>query len=241
MRRFFPLALMLTFVPLQAQSPANFDVVSIKPNHSGDAASDTNTAPGRLSLVNVTPLSLILRAFGVRGFQIVGYPDWVASTRFDVVAVTGDNRVLNDQDRQPLMQRLLADRWHFRYHRETRELGVYSLAVVDASKLVRHEGPGQYAMKVEPNAGRVVLRSTRGNIGRLVEILSGFSGRVVIDDTALSGEYDFTLEWVQDPSADAGGPTLFTALREQLGLRLDSVKRPMPVIVVDTIEQPSEN
>ena len=89
MRRTLVLALTLAMAPLQAQSPPAFDVVSIKPNRSGAPGSDTNTFPGRISLVNVTPLSLILRAFGVQGFQIVGYPDWVASTRFDVVSGHG--------------------------------------------------------------------------------------------------------------------------------------------------------
>lgn len=76
---------------------------------------------------------------------------------------------------------------------------------------------------------------------RLVEILSGFSGRVVSNDTGLGGEYDFTLEWIQDANATDSGPSLFTALREQLGLRLVSAERPAPVIVIDQIERPSEN
>ena len=78
-------------------------------------------------------------------------------------------------------------------------------------------------------------------MGRMVEILGGFAGGVVSDDTGLGGEYDFTLECVQDAAANAAGPTLFTALREQLGLRLVSAEKPTPVIVVDHIERPSEN
>ena len=96
-------------------------------------------------------------------------------------------------------------------------------------------------MKVEPTGGRIVVRSTRGNIGRLVEILSRYTDRLVFDDTSLTGEFDFTLEWLQDPGADVAGPTLFTALREQLGLRLVSTRRAIPVIVVDHLERPSAN
>jgi uncharacterized protein (TIGR03435 family) len=234
------LALPLICATLTAQGPAALEVVSIKPNRTGAAASDTNTTPGRLSFINVTPLSLIRRAFGVQDFQITGLPDWAASERFDVVAVLDRSTVLNDQDRQPFLLRMLADRWSLRFHRESREHGVYSLVVADASRLKPHTGAGSYAMNVEPG-DRVALRSTRGNIGRLVEILSRYTDRVVIDDTGLTGEYDFTLEWVQNPAVDGASPTLFTALREQTGLRLDPARRTMPVIVIDSIDRPSTN
>jgi len=234
------LAAALAVTPLQAQSPNTFDVVSIKPNRSGAQASETDTTPGRVSVLNATPLSLLLRAFGVSAFQIVGAPDWVRTERYDVVATVPDGRVLNDQDRQTFFEKMLAERWQLRYHRETRSLRVYSL-VNDGSKLVQHTGPGEYGMKVELAGPRVILRSTRGNMGRLVEILRGYVGNVVTNDTGLGGEYDFTLEWVQDAASDAPGPSLTTALREQLGLRLVSAEKPAPVVVIDRIERPSEN
>src|SRR5262245_21027247 len=135
---------------------------------------------------------------------------------------------------------MLAERWQLRYHRETRNLRVYSL-VNDGAKLVPHAGPGEYGMKVELAGPRVILRSTRGNMGRLAEILTGNVGGTVIDDTKLTGEYDFTLEWAQDARADDAGPSLFTALRERLGLRLVSAEKPAPVVVIDRFERPSEN
>jgi uncharacterized protein (TIGR03435 family) len=227
-------------VPLQAQSPATFEVVSIKPNKSGAPSSETDTSPGRISVVNGTPLSLLLRAFGVTAFQIVGAPDWVATERYDVVATVPDGRVLNDQERQPFFEKMLTERWQLRYHRETRNLRVYSL-VNEGSKLTARAGPGEYGMKVERAGPRVILRSTRGNTQRLVEILGGFVGGVVSNDSGLGGEYDFTLEWIQDAAAADAGPTLFTALREQLGLRLVSAEKPAPVIVIDRIERPSAN
>jgi uncharacterized protein (TIGR03435 family) len=240
----FPLlpAALLLVVPLQAQSPATFDVVSIKPNTSGAAASETDTTPGRIQLINVTPLSLLLRAFGVMGFQIAGAPGWLATERYDVVASIAGGVQLTEQTRQPLMRQMLVERWRLRYHQETRSIPVYSLvASNDGSKLTPHTGAGVYTMKVEVAGPRRVLRSTRGNVARLVEILTGAAGRLVINDTELGGEYDFTLEWVQDASADDPGASLFTALREQLGLRLVSADKPAPVIVIDHIERPSDN
>lgn len=242
MRYLAVLAATVLIVPLQAQSSKTFDVVSIKPNRSGAAASETETTPGRLNLINVTPLSLLLRAFGVLTPQIVGAPGWLATERYDVVASVPGGAVLTDQTRQAYMERMLTDRWRLRYHRETRNIPVYALVTANEGvRMITHTGPGEYGMKVERAGPRVILRSTRGNMPRLVEILSGFSGRVVSNDTGLGGEYDFTLEWIQDANATDSGPSLFTALREQLGLRLVSAERPAPVIVIDQIERPSEN
>src|SRR5258705_13139920 len=86
---------------LFGESSANFEAFAIKPNRSGAPGSDTNTTPGRLSLVNVTPMSLILRAFGVQTSQIINTPAWVATERFDVVAVTAGAERLTDKERQP--------------------------------------------------------------------------------------------------------------------------------------------
>jgi len=235
-------AAVLLVPPVWAQPQDSFEVVSIKPNKTGSPGSETDTTPGRLSLINVTPLSLLLRAFGVSAFQIADAPEWTRTERYDVVATVADGRVLTDQARRPFVEKMLVDRWQLRYHRETRNLRVYSLvAANEGVKLVPHTGPGEYGMKVELAGPRVVLRSTRGNMGRLAEILGGYAGGTVTNDTTLAGEYDFTLEWAQDARPDDAGPSLFTALREQLGLRLVVAEKPAPVIVIERIERPSEN
>ena len=227
-----------------AQSPEkSFEAVSIKRNRTAAVASDTNTTPGRLSLVNVTMLSVVLRAFGVMGPQVVGAPDWLRNERYDILAVTGDGAALTDVSRRAYLQRLLAERCRFTFHREMREIRVYSLVPArDGPKVAAHAGPGEYAMRVQPaDDGRLRLRSTRGNMPRLAEILTGQVGELVIDQTGLSGEYDFTLEWAPVLNESAGGASLFTALAEQLGLKLDSGKRPMDAIVIDRIERPTED
>ena len=127
MRFSIALAATLLITSVQAQSPAGFEVVSIKPNRTGAPGSETDTTPGRVNVINATPLSLLLRAFGVSNFQIVGAPDWAATERYDVVATVPDGRVLNDQERRPFFEKMLAERWQLRYHRETRNLRVYSL------------------------------------------------------------------------------------------------------------------
>jgi len=227
-----------------AQSPAkSFDAVSIKRNHTGDAASDTNTTPGRLSLVNATTMSVIIRAFGVMAPQVVGAPGWLTSERYDILAVTGDGTALTDDSRRAFLQNLLTERFRLSVHRETREIRVYSLVPVkDGHRLVAHVGPGDYAMRVQPTAdGRRRLQSTRGNLPRLAEILTGQLGELVVDRTGLLGQYDFTLEWAPSPNDSVGGASLFTAVVEQLGLRLESGKQPMEAIVIDRIDRPTED
>src|SRR5438132_1691412 len=101
---------------LWAQSEGKFDAVSIKPSKTGQS-SDTNTSPGRLSLVSVTPLSLLLRALGVQERQIIGAPGWASTERYDVIAVTGGADRLTDKERQPFLQAMLTERFQLRFHR----------------------------------------------------------------------------------------------------------------------------
>jgi uncharacterized protein (TIGR03435 family) len=238
------LAVVAGVASITAQSADKaFDAVSIKRNRTGAAASETNTTPGRLSLVNATMLSVVLRAFGVMPQQVAGAPDWLTGERYDLLAVTGDGAALTDESRRAYLQHLLAERCGFRFHREMREIRVYALMPSkDGHTLAPYAGTGEYAMRVQPaDDGRLRLRSTRGNMPRLAEILTGQIGELVTDRTGLSGQYDFTLEWVPTLHDGAAGPSLFTALVEQLGLRLESAKRPMEAIVIDRIERPSED
>ena len=235
-------AIATSFVSAQPPDRA-FEVSSIKRNRTGAPGADTNTTPGRLSLINATLQSVILRAFGVLNQQVIGTPEWVRAERYDILAVTGDSTALTDETRQKYLQALLVDRCALSFHRETRELRVYSLVSLKDGGTVRpHTGPGEYAMRVQPtDDGRLRLSSTRGNMKRLVEILSGQLGDLVTDRTGLSGEYDFTLEWMPDVNGAGADPSLFTALIEQLGLRLDSAKSQVPVVVIDRIERPTED
>ena len=227
---------------LPAQAVRRFEAVSIKPNRSGAEASDTTTTPGRITLINVTPISLIRRAFGIQDSQIIGASNWLMTERFDLIAVTGGPESLSDRERQSFFQTLLADRFGFKHHEEIRELRAYTLVIgKKGTKLFPSTSTGEYAMKLTAESGRQILRSTKGNIPRLVEILSRVTGRTVTDQTGLSAQYDFTLEWSPDHEGAETGPSLFTAVQEQLGLRLEPAKVPTRVIVIDAFERPSVN
>ena len=239
----FALAIAAWFLPalLSGQS-TRFEAASIKPNRSAAEASDTNSTPGRISLINVTLISILRRAFGVLDSQILGAPSWLSSERFDIVAVSGGHDALSDKGRQPFLQALLADRFGLKYHEETRELRAYSLmSAKQGVKLRPSQVPGEYGMTTTIEQGRQILHSTRGNIPRLIEILSRLTGAIITDQTGLSGQYDFKLVWTPSEDTQGTGPSLFAALQDQLGLILKPVKAAVRVIIIDHIDRPSPN
>jgi uncharacterized protein (TIGR03435 family) len=219
-----------------------FEVVSIKPSRSLEVSSETDTTPGRLSIANATGLSLIRRAFGVLDQQVLGAPGWAKTERFDVLAVTAGAGVLTDRQRQPFVRKVLEERFGLKWHMEKRTFPVLLLTkATSGSKVAQHQGPGEYSMRVEAAPDHLTLRSVRGTVARLVEILSRLTGRIVIDETGLRGEYDFTLTWAQEQNLESAGPSLFTALREQAGLNLVSTRRLVNAVMIDHIDRPSPN
>jgi uncharacterized protein (TIGR03435 family) len=222
---------------------APFEVVSIKRHRTpATASSGTNKMPTPLNLVDVTLLSVIHRAFGVVGPQIIGAPDWLFRERYDIVGMTADGDELSADCHRAYLQSVLDDRCQFLFHRETRRMPTYSLRQsMNGPKLAVSDGSGEYGMRVRPtDEGGRRLRST-GNMAQLVEVLTGEVGEVVADRTGATGEYDFTLEWMPDADDGDSGPSLFTALTQQLGLRLVAANCLVQAIVIDRIERPIEN
>jgi uncharacterized protein (TIGR03435 family) len=233
--------LLLALASLSAHAQS-FDVVSVRPNNSGSGGSSENTNPGRVVAVNVPTSWLIEQAFGVKAFQISGGPGWLTTDNYDLNATTGTTKDLNDQELRPYFLALLADRYGFRFHRETREMPIYSLLVAKTgAKMTAHAGEGDSSNQISNKSGRSSIASIDISMAHLADLLSGRVDRVVIDHTELPGGYDLTLQWAPNPTDNTTDPSLFTALQEQLGLRLESAKGPTEFIVVDNLERPSEN
>jgi uncharacterized protein (TIGR03435 family) len=233
--------LLLAALPALAQSPA-FEVASIKLNNSGSGRGTETTGPGRVTFVNTNISSLIQQAFGIKGFQISGAPGWVTSDQFDVSATTGTSKDLSDIELEPYFESLLAERFHLRYHRETKEMQVYALGVAKTgTKLTAHAGAGDNSTGINNGPAKTTMKSINISMSVFAGTLGGRLDRMVIDNTGLTGGYDLTLEWAPNPSPDSTEPSLFTALQEQLGLKLESTKAPVEIIVIDNIERPSEN
>jgi uncharacterized protein (TIGR03435 family) len=220
-----------------AAPPPTFEAASIKPSNADSRNSANNTSPGRINFQNVTLKRCLESAYGVPKAQVVGGPEWLDEYRYDIVATAPSG----DQDLMPMLQALLADRFKLALHRETRPLRGYALTVgKDGLKMK----PSEPETKARTNNSRGSIDAMACPMDHLALKLSAALNAPVADLTQTPGAFDFTLKWTPDeiktPDADAP-PSIFTALQEQLGLRLEARKVPMEVLVIDHVEPPSAN
>ncbi len=247
---------------------AQFDVVSIKRAAEGGTGGTFAAMPGgRLYVVNNPVVNLIQNAYDLPFYRITGAPDWVIADRYDLEAKTEGTPSRSDM--MVMMQALLADRFGLKVHRVTKEDPVYILTVAkggpklsqfkEGSCVDRSPGAVLSPMEKRPNCGNNLLRqrgvniawvATRIDMGSLVGALGRIVRRPVIDRTGLTRDFfDINVELpplepevgVSDPSAVNGGVSVFTVLREQLGLTLESAKGPVEYLVVDAVARPTEN
>ena len=248
--------------PPPAASPA-FDAASIKPNRSAESRRSFRIEPGgNVTASNVTLRHLMWNAYQVQDFQIIGGPSWAATERYDIVARAGENP--RPEQVRLMLRSLLADRFKLKVQAATRDLPIYALVMARADG---RTGPrlraaeGACAGTVDPAApgpgsgcgstvGNGTLRTGGLSMPRLAGELTGFLGRRVEDRTGLAGNFAIELEWSPELQAEpgqppaAGGdarPSIFTAVQEQLGLRLESRTGPVSVIVIESVERPSED
>lgn len=232
-----------------------YTVATVKPG-TDDGHFSFQLMPDGVSIAGVTMQMILREAFHTDDDRIVGSPGWVKSRKFDIQAKVDAADApkldhLNPDQRRSMLVPLLVERFNLKYHHETRELPMYSLVIAKGGVKMKeskpddpsdNEGSGQHFLRFK---GRGHLESKGTNVPMLVSTLSMQLGRSVVDKTGLSGGYDFTLQWTPDdaaPSADdAVGPSLFTALQEQLGLKLESDKALAEVIVIDHLDMPSPN
>lgn len=238
--------------PVGAQTPAanlSYEVSSIKLNNSGSGNSSGDFGP-RLRATNYTLKSLVLLAYRIPEFQLMGGPDWLGTLRFDIEAKTADGVQLHDPEQNlSLIRSLLEDRFQLKVHRETREGAVFNLVVVkNGSKLapaVDNGAPRSGGMRGGPDTAE--MTGTGNSIEDLIGRLAPQVGRPVIDKTNLTGKFDFKMTFNPRPlvSADSSKqsavPDIFTAIQEQLGLKLESAKGPVEVLVIDSVQKPSDN
>jgi uncharacterized protein (TIGR03435 family) len=264
----------------QSAARPQFEAASIKPSTNMQFMA-VRPQPGRFS-ANATVTLLIVNAYSVQNFQIVGLPSWADSERFEVEAKAEGNA--NREQILLMVQSLLEDRFRMRAHRESKEMPVYELvAARNGLKLPAiHDGacvepptdmpansPGARMRPPEPGpaplppCGRVAVRLSPGGaqmqggkvaMSELARSLSAIMGRTVVDRTGVKDPFDLKVEFLPDQAtgsipppppgsatAESGLPSITTALQEQLGLRLQSTRGPVDVLVIDHIERPSAN
>jgi len=238
--RIVPSALLLTTLLLKA---ASFEVATIKPADPGaGGSSGEDGREGRLRVYNVTLKRCIRYAYAIAEDQIVGGPKWIDNLRYDIVAKadhpTGEPELLR------MLQSLLANRFKLEFHHESRSLPGYALTAVKGGIKAQASDPNRHS---GANGGRGFIDAVASPLSELTIRLSALLGRPVVDMTGETRKFDFHLRWTPDDtqtgadSATPDGPSLFTALQEQLGLKLDSRKVPVDVLVVDRAELPSDN
>lgn len=263
------------------QTPARpaFEVASVKLAPPGAYGTDIETDPGgRVSLHNMALRDMIVVAWGIEPFQILGGPPWIDSVRYDVTAKPA---ALPKRGEIPLMiQSFLVERFQLAIHHETQTLPIYSLVLARKDGKL---GPGLAEAKEgsctkfdpvnppSPPETGAAPRRWCGNssvnpshltaigvpIANLIPLFSQVLERTIVDKTGLTGSFDVGMAWTPDETQamkwqmppgvpapappDPGGPSIFTAIQEQLGLKLESSKGPVDVVIVDRAEKPSEN
>ena len=225
----------------------DWEVATVKPSDP-NYKFDYFTVRGRHVIVkNQTVESMLRRAYGLQRSQFIGLPDWVRTEHFDVDGVPDTIGEPNASQVQSLMRQLLAERFGLKVRHEQREMAVYALTVAKG-------GPRMEPSKADPNGmpandggndnGRQNRKFTNVSMADLATMLQFNVDRPVVDKTGVTGRYDFKLKWTVDQT-DAGEldatPGLFTAIQEQIGLKLEPMKAMADVLVVDEIQRPGAN
>ena len=241
--------------PCSTADGAKFDVVSIRPSKAWSGDWDSQSTVDGVSLSGTTR-GLIQEAFGLRDFQVIGGPNWIASDTFDIKAKFDVPEKPGDQAGSKAAalrwtqryRSLLQEQFQFRCHMETKELPVYDLVVAKGGAKLKPAtaGSNDNSTSGHGDAHKKQVVGTGVGIEHIVEMLARYSGRTVVDKTGLTGKYDFTLNWSTERQAEQSAqdgqpslPELPTALEEQLGLKLVPSRGPVAVLVIDHIEKPT--
>jgi len=270
MRRSVPVVIVLVGlgvrVPAQSTEPS-FDAVSIKRNTSGAQTASLGLPNGTaFNMTNVPMRGAISMAYPVKNPEIVGAPDWLRTERYDIVAKAAGTPT--DADVKAMLQTMLRERLKLDAHVEAREIPVYALVVsrpnhpglkpftldcdaIRAAREAADRGRAPNPVPPGPNGAApcgftwsTAIYSGGITMELLANEINSVAGRVVIDRTGLAGRYEFTLRFAR-PGSNANGaddpPTIFTALQEQLGLRLEPTRAAIDTLVIDHIERPTED
>ncbi len=252
-------AVILACIALVSGQPAlKFGVASIKPSQPGDLGGGIRPAPGgeRYVASNITLKQMITVAYRIKADQVAGGPAWLDDDRYDMNAKA--ERPSSLEELHAMLQDLLADRFKLRFHRESKELPMYALTVdKDGPKLKPHEARSAgdpWIDQTQDHFPQTTWHATFAPMDYFAWRLSTILDRPVVDQTDLKGGYDFDLKFTQElpPQHSAGGsaqrnaidtsgPTIFDAIRRQLGLKLERQKGPVDILVIDQAVKPVEN
>ncbi len=232
------------------QSPGaqRFEIASVKPSNIDPGYSGIKTGHGRLDANNVTLQRCIMGAYGVGPHEIVGGPDWLESERFEINA-KADRPTNDDAVLMMMLQSLLAERFKLAFHREAKTMTAFVLEAAKTGPKMEKAEAGEASTNSSNTNTRTMIDAHNTSMDSFARVLARQMGLPVVNRTGLEGIFNFKLQWISesatlaDPAGGAGtgGPSIFTAIQEQLGLRLRSQKVPVEILVIDHVEKPSEN
>lgn len=236
--------------PMAKDADPGWEVVSVKARDPNEISNSQSTGmKGRqYTMVNRTVEGMLLFAYGMHKTEIVGGPSWIATERWDVQGVPDVPGHPNLKQAQILTRKVLEERFGLKVHKETKEMAVYAISVAKGGeKMARSVGylNGPPDETESSNGGQVTMRMTNMSMGEFAPDLGYFLDRPAVDQTGLTGRYDFLLKWTADeskaPTDGSAPPGLFTAIQQQIGLKLDPAKAPVDVLIVDAVERASAN
>jgi len=243
--------------PMDVNASPTFEVATIKPSKPDEQGKAFLVRDNRFKTINVTLSEMMSFAYGVHAKQVIGAPAWMTTDKFDIDAKPDGEGAPNDKQWKGMLQKLIVDRYKLTFHRDKKELSVYVLSVAKTGqKMTKSQG--------DPNGlPGLFFRGRPGDLHVTNANMADFAGlmqeavldRPVLDQTGITGRWDFNLNWTPDDSQFSGmgakippptdgasqPPALYTAIQEQIGLKLDATKAPAEVMVIDHVEKPSEN
>jgi uncharacterized protein (TIGR03435 family) len=237
---------------LLAQDRPTFAVASIRPHAPNDDRLFVRPpSNGGFSATGSVAKLLVMLAYDVQESQITGGENWFGVEKWDIEAKSDDRGKHSVEETRRMLQNLLEERFALRVHRETQQRPAYVLTIAKGGpKLKAPEHPGSTNIRVAGNS----ISLERGELSRMTQLLSGALGRPVVDRTGLNGIYDIQLHWDDAPipgggvigldalaAPDTDRGSIFTAIEQQLGLRLVSERAPVEILVIDQIKKASEN
>jgi uncharacterized protein (TIGR03435 family) len=243
---------------MAADAKPAFEVATIKPSDPASKGQTVTLRGAEVIATNATVRDLINLAYWLHPKQVGGGPAWMESEKYDMAGKPDAPGQPNVDQMKTMIQKLLADRFQLKYHFEKRDLPAYAVTITKAgAKIIRSQDdpkglPGFYFGRA---AGGTTLTFRNSPMSQVTAILQNFLDKPVVDQSGLSEKYDFTLTFTLDPAQALrlGGappaaadnpdaaPDVFAAFQQQLGLKLESTKAPVDVMVIDRVEKPSEN
>lgn len=236
-----------------APTSISYDVMAIRPNNTASGGVDIDTDDDRFTATNVSLRILMEEIYDIKSDLISGIPGPIDSARFDISAKISEPdhealKKLTPEQQRLLLLPLLTERFQIKMHTETKTLPVYELVVLPGGPKFKPSADqtttGGGDVSVRGSRLRADLTAKKIPMKHLAKALANPIHRTVIDKTGLKGTYDLTLQWSNDENPDSGAeqaPSIFTAVQEQLGLKLQPAKGPVDTLVVDHVAMPSEN